>query len=49
MSAHSGLLRLQAEGHGEISDLTDGVRSVVGRSGIDFGIVTVFAIGSPQP
>jgi secondary thiamine-phosphate synthase enzyme len=46
MSAFSGLLRLQTEGHGQISDLTDGVRSIVRRSKIDLGIVTVFAIGS---
>src|ERR1700683_5508027 len=46
MSAHSGLLRLQTEGHGQISDLTGGVRSVVRRSGIDAGVVTVFAMGS---
>jgi thiamine phosphate synthase YjbQ (UPF0047 family) len=46
MTANSGLLRLQTEGHGQISDLTDGVRSVVSRSGTDLGTVTVFAIGS---
>jgi thiamine phosphate synthase YjbQ (UPF0047 family) len=46
MTAYRGLLRLQTEGHGQISDLTDGVRSVVSRSGTDLGMVTVFAIGS---
>jgi secondary thiamine-phosphate synthase enzyme len=46
MSAFSGLLRLQTEGNEQISDLTDGVRSIVRRSEIDLGVVTVFAMGS---
>jgi thiamine phosphate synthase YjbQ (UPF0047 family) len=46
MTVHSGLLRMQTEGHGAVVDLTAGVRSVVGKSGIDAGVVTVFATGS---
>jgi secondary thiamine-phosphate synthase enzyme len=43
---HGGLLRLHTEGNGEIVDLTEGVRSVVGTSGADRGLATVFATGS---
>jgi secondary thiamine-phosphate synthase enzyme len=46
VSVYNGLLRMQTAGHGEIVDLTDGVRSVVGRSGASDGLVTVFATGS---
>lgn len=46
MSVYSGLLRMQTAGHGEVVDLTDGVRSVVRRSEVRDGVVTVFAIGS---
>ncbi len=43
---HTGLLRLQTPGDGEIVDLTTGVRQVVARSGVDDGVVVVFAVGS---
>jgi len=46
VSVHGGLLRLDTEGDGQILDLTDGVHSVVRASGIQRGLVTVFAIGS---
>lgn len=46
MPVHGGLLRLKTEGNGEIVDLTEGVRSVVGTSGAECGVVTVFATGS---
>jgi secondary thiamine-phosphate synthase enzyme len=46
MAVHSGLLRLSTPGNGEIVDLTDGVRSVLRTSGIQLGVVTVFATGS---
>lgn len=46
MPVHGGLLRLQTEGNGEIIDLTEGVRSVVGTSGAERGVATVFATGS---
>lgn len=37
---------MQTQGHGAIVDLTAGVRSVVGTSGVDVGVATVFATGS---
>ena len=46
MTVYSGLLRMQTAGYGEIVDLTDGVRSVVGRSYVRVGVVTIFATGS---
>ena len=46
MPVHGGLLRLQTEGHGEIVDITEGVRSVVGTSGAERGVAAVFATGS---
>ena len=46
MPVHSGLLRLQTPGHGEIVDLTEGVASVVRTAGVDRGTVTVFVTGS---
>ena len=46
MAVHSGLLRLSTGGHGEIVDLTEGVRSVVRTADFDLGVVTVFARGS---
>ena len=46
MAMHSGLLRLSTGGDGEIVDLTEGVRSVARTSGVELGVVTVFATGS---
>ena len=46
MSVHGGLLRLETPGNGHIVDITPGVESVVGTSGVDRGVVTVFATGS---
>jgi secondary thiamine-phosphate synthase enzyme len=46
MAVHAGLLRLSTPGNGAIVDLTEGVRSVVGRSGIETGVAVVFAVGS---
>jgi secondary thiamine-phosphate synthase enzyme len=46
VSVHGGLLRLETPGHGHIVDITAGVESVVGTSGVDRGVVTVFATGS---
>ncbi|MBV9604851.1 MAG: YjbQ family protein [Solirubrobacterales bacterium] len=46
MTVHGGLLRLETPGQGHIVDITAGVESVVGTSGIDRGVVTVFATGS---
>ena len=46
MTVHGGLLRLQTPGHGDIVDITAGVARVVETSGVDRGIVTVFATGA---
>jgi secondary thiamine-phosphate synthase enzyme len=46
VTVQGGLLRLATGGNGEIVDLTDGVKSVVRTSGIERGLVTVFATGS---
>ena len=46
MTVHGGLLRFETDGDGEIVDLTDGVKSIVRTSGVDRGLVTVFATGS---
>lgn len=46
MAVHGGLLRLSTPGNGAIVDLTEGVRSVVGRSGVETGVAVVFAVGS---
>jgi secondary thiamine-phosphate synthase enzyme len=46
MAIQSGQLRLSTRGDGEIVDLTEGVRSVVRTSGVELGVVTVFATGS---
>ncbi len=46
MTVHGGLLRLETPGNGHIVDITAGVASVVSTSGVDRGVVTVFATGS---
>jgi secondary thiamine-phosphate synthase enzyme len=46
VTVHGGLLRLETPGDGHIVDITAGVESVLGTSGIDRGVVTVFATGS---
>src|SRR4051794_41719177 len=46
MAVHAGLLRLSTPGNGAIVDLTEGVRSIVGRSGVETGVAVVFAVGS---
>ena len=46
MAVHSALLRLSTRGFGEITDLTDGVASVVHQSGASEGVATVFGVGS---
>ena len=46
MAVHGGLLRLSTPGDGAVVDLTQGVRSVVGRSQVQTGVATVFAVGS---
>ena len=46
MSVHTGLLRLETEGEGQIVDLTEGVLAVVRQSGVADGVVCVFVTGS---
>ena len=46
MAVHAGLLRTQTPGDCAVVDLTEGVRSVVGRSGVDTGVAVVFAVGA---
>ena len=46
MTVHTGLLRLETEGDGQIVDLTQGVAAVVRQSEVSHGAVTVFVTGS---
>ena len=46
MTVHTGLLRLETPGDGAVVDLTEGVRSVVERSGVESGVAAVFAVGA---
>jgi thiamine phosphate synthase YjbQ (UPF0047 family) len=46
VTVHTGLLRLETEGEGQIVDLTEGVLAVVRQSGVSSGLVSVFVTGS---
>jgi len=46
MTVHGGMLALETPGHGHIVDITPGVQSVLRTSGIDRGVVSLFATGS---
>jgi secondary thiamine-phosphate synthase enzyme len=46
MTVHSGMLRMDTPGNGHIVDITAGVASVIRTTGVDRGIVAVFATGS---
>jgi secondary thiamine-phosphate synthase enzyme len=46
MTVHSGALRLQTPGEGEVVDITEGVVRVLAASEVDRGVVNVFAVGS---
>jgi secondary thiamine-phosphate synthase enzyme len=46
VTVHTGLLRLETEGDGQIVDLTEGVLAVVRQSEVSQGTVTVFVTGS---
>jgi secondary thiamine-phosphate synthase enzyme len=46
VTVHAGLLRMSTPGDGAIVDLTDGVRSIVRRAGVEAAVATVFAVGS---
>src|ERR1700694_4304128 len=49
MTVHSGMLRMDTPGNGHIVDITAGVASVIRTTGVDRGIVTVFATASTVP
>jgi secondary thiamine-phosphate synthase enzyme len=46
VTVHTGLLRLETEGEGQIVDLTEGVLAVVRQSEVQQGVVCVFVTGS---
>jgi secondary thiamine-phosphate synthase enzyme len=46
MTVHSGALRLQTPGDGEVVDITEGVTRILAASEVDRGVVNVFAVGS---
>ena len=45
MTVHTGLLRLETEGEGQIVDITEGVLAVMRQSGVEHGVVCVFVTG----
>jgi secondary thiamine-phosphate synthase enzyme len=46
VTVHTGLLRLETRGDGQIVDLTEGVLAVVRQSEVSAGVVCVFVTGS---
>jgi secondary thiamine-phosphate synthase enzyme len=46
MTVQGGILRMDTPGNGHIVDITDGVASVIRTTGVERGVVTVFATGS---
>jgi secondary thiamine-phosphate synthase enzyme len=46
VTVHTGLLRLETEGEGQIVDLTEGVLAVIRQSEVSQGVVSVFVTGS---
>ena len=46
MAVHHGELRFDTQGDGDVVDLTAGVESIIGQSGIADGTVSVFVPGS---
>jgi secondary thiamine-phosphate synthase enzyme len=46
MTVGGGMLRFQTPGNGHVVDLTEGVTRVVTATGVERGLVTVFAIGA---
>jgi len=46
VAVHTGLLRLETAGDGAVVDLTEGVRSIVARSGVQSGVACAFAVGA---
>jgi secondary thiamine-phosphate synthase enzyme len=46
VAVYGGMLRMETPGHGHIVDITPGVASVIRTSGVERGVVAVFATGS---
>jgi secondary thiamine-phosphate synthase enzyme len=46
MTLHTGMLRLETRGEGQIVNLTEGVREVARTAGATSGLITVFVTGS---
>jgi len=46
VAVHTGQLRFDTEGDGDVIDLTAGVQSVVEQSGVENGVASVFVPGS---
>jgi secondary thiamine-phosphate synthase enzyme len=46
VTVHGGLLKLSTAGNADVVDLTPGVEAVVGQSGVETGVVVVFAPGA---
>ena len=46
VAVQGGMLRMETPGNGHIVDLTDGIARVVRTTGLERGLVTVFATGS---
>jgi secondary thiamine-phosphate synthase enzyme len=46
MPVDGGMLRMDTPGNGHIVDLTEGITRIVGTTGVERGLVTVFATGS---
>jgi secondary thiamine-phosphate synthase enzyme len=46
LPVHTGQLRFQTEGDGDMVDLTEGVQSVVAQAEVDTGVASVFVPGS---
>ena len=46
MSVHTGELRFETRGDGDVVDLTAGIEGVVGDSGVDHSFAAVFVPGS---
>jgi secondary thiamine-phosphate synthase enzyme len=46
MALHTGMLRLQTQGDGQIINLTEGVREVARTAAASSGLITIFVTGS---
>ncbi len=46
MTVHGAKLSLQTAGHGNTVDLTEGVERVVATADVDYGLASVFVVGS---